>query len=112
MNIIHNILLGSVCFLGGVMYTDYHYRDIPKEVIVSVPSRQEMDLNNKLQICKGQIKSLMVVDGNLVLHAMNLVDDYTARLRLRHIDADPDRYQDMQNDLKKRGPIIKALDEI
>ncbi len=106
-------LLGCVAlfasFVAGVMFTDYHYRNIPKEVIVPVQSHKEIELNTALQLCKGLSSALVEKDAGIINNATDLIDDYTARLRLRHIDADPDRYVDIYNAMKRRDPIVSRI---
>lgn len=108
-------LLISGCalfFCIGTVFTDYMYKDIPKTSILTVRSSTENESLTRLEMCKGASRELVFHDAVIVNMATDLVDDYTARLRLKHIDPLPDRYQDIYNAMNRRDPILKTINNL
>ncbi len=97
------VIVAVLMFFGGVLYADWHYKDIPTQQLVSMRSTQEIDTQTKLIQCKALANSIVAKDAEIITTTYDLIGDKKLP---------QDRVQDVENIVKARQPILDRLNAL
>ena len=105
------LLVICVSFLLGVLYTDYHYRDIPRDIFFEVRSPNEVKYYTALEQCKGLSKELIRQEVGIVNFVDELLMEYDGRFNGGR-PIDQDRYDDLYLLQKDRSAVSDTLSRL
>lgn len=101
----------TLAFILGVTYTDYQYRDIPKNTVTIEKSNTENELQTKVMLCRGLANTLVHRDQDIVNTTESLLGAYDDKYNGGR-PIDPNRMKDIENMLFDRQKITEAINNL
>ena len=105
------ILLVCLSFMGGVLYVEYLFRDIPRTVSYVMLDDKSALLYNNWEKTNGSYQKILAANEVALNNLTNLLQEYESRFNGGRPIA-PDRYQDLYKAFQKRSRALKEIEAV